>query len=99
MPIRTYLKVKYCPRILSLKCTGIGEASGNVCLRNMGHKRIHKTNTLLVFKRKILKRIFGPTKERDGTWRIKTNDELNKLIKNKTIINYRLVWARIQNAR
>ena len=30
---------------------------------------------LLVFERKILRRIFGPTKERDGTWRIKTNEE------------------------
>jgi hypothetical protein len=51
---------------------------------------------LLVFERKILRKIFGPTKERDGTWWIKTNDELNKLIKNKTIINYiksqRLDW-------
>jgi hypothetical protein len=51
---------------------------------------------LLVFERKMLRRIFGPTKERDGTWRIKTNDELNKLIGNKTIINYiksqRLGW-------
>jgi hypothetical protein len=50
----------------------------------------------LVFGRKILRRIFGPTKERDGTWRIKTNDELSKLIGNKTIINYiksqRLGW-------
>jgi hypothetical protein len=43
---------------------------------------------LLVFERKILRRIFGPTKERDGTRRIKTNDELNKLIGHKTIINY-----------
>jgi hypothetical protein len=25
--------------------------------------------------------IFGPTKGRDGTWRIKTNDELDKLIR------------------
>jgi hypothetical protein len=32
---------------------------------------------LLVFERKILRRIFGPTKERDGALRIKTNDELN----------------------
>jgi hypothetical protein len=51
---------------------------------------------LLVFERQTLRRIFGPTKERDGTWRIKTNDELNKLIGNKTIINYiksqRLGW-------
>jgi hypothetical protein len=29
-----------------------------------------------------------PTKERDGTWRIKTNDELDKLIRHKNIINY-----------
>jgi hypothetical protein len=36
----------------------------------------------------VLGIIFGPTKERDGTWRIKTNYELNKLIGNKTIINY-----------
>jgi hypothetical protein len=36
---------------------------------------------------KILKRIFGPTKEIDGTWKLKTNDELNKLIGNKTIVN------------
>jgi hypothetical protein len=39
---------------------------------------------------------FGPTKGRDGTWRIKTNDELDKLIRLKNIINYvkaqRLSW-------
>ena len=34
---------------------------------------------LMVFERKVLRNIFGPTKERDGTWRIKTNDELDKL--------------------
>jgi hypothetical protein len=27
---------------------------------------------LMVFERKVLRKIFGPTKERDGTWRIKT---------------------------
>jgi hypothetical protein len=32
-------------------------------------------NKLMVFERKVLKKIFGPTKERDGTWRINTNDE------------------------
>ena len=37
-------------------------------------------NKLMVFDRKVLRNIFGPTKERDGTWRIKTNDELDKLI-------------------
>ena len=51
---------------------------------------------VIVFERKVLRNIFGPTKERDGTWRIKTNDELDKLIRNKNIINYiktqRLSW-------
>ena len=50
---------------------------------------------LLVFERKILRRIFGPTKE-NQIWRIKTSEELDKLIKHKNIINYikaqRLSW-------
>jgi len=37
---------------------------------------------LLVFERKILRRIFGPTKE-NQIWRIKTDEELDKLIKQK----------------
>ena len=53
-------------------------------------------NKLMVFERKILRKIFGPTKEREGTWRIKTNDELDILIRHKNIINYikaqRLSW-------
>jgi hypothetical protein len=36
----------------------------------------------------VLRKIFGPTKERGGTWRIKTNLELDKLIKHENIINY-----------
>jgi hypothetical protein len=51
---------------------------------------------LMVFERKVLRKIFGPTKERDGKWRIKTNDELDKLIRHKNIINHtkaqRLSW-------
>jgi hypothetical protein len=43
---------------------------------------------LMVFENKVLRRIFSPTRERDGTWRIKTNDELDELIRHKTIINY-----------
>jgi len=50
---------------------------------------------LLVFERKILSRIFGPTKE-NQTWRVKPNEELDKLIKHKNIINHikaqRLSW-------
>ena len=33
---------------------------------------------LLVFERKILRRIFGPTQKTSGEWRLKTNDELEK---------------------
>ena len=38
---------------------------------------------LSVFERKI----FGPTKEANGIWRIKTNKELDELIKHRNIIN------------
>jgi hypothetical protein len=42
---------------------------------------------LLVFDREILRRIFGPTKG-NQIWRVQTNEELDKLIKHKNIINY-----------
>jgi hypothetical protein len=51
---------------------------------------------LLVFERKILRKIVVSTDERDGTWRIKRNDEFNKFIGHRTITNYiksqRLGW-------
>jgi len=51
---------------------------------------------LKVFERKVLRRIYGPTKQKDGTWQIKSNEELNRLTGNKNIINYikaqRLAW-------
>jgi hypothetical protein len=43
---------------------------------------------LRVFEREVLRRIYGPTKESDGAWQIKSNDELNRLIGNKNIINH-----------
>jgi hypothetical protein len=42
---------------------------------------------ILVFERKILKRIFGPTKE-NQIWRVKTNEQLDKLIKHKNVIDH-----------
>jgi hypothetical protein len=49
-----------------------------------------------LFERKVLRRIYGPTKEKDGTWRIKSNEELKRLTGNKNIINHitaqRLAW-------
>jgi inhibitor of KinA sporulation pathway (predicted exonuclease) len=41
-----------------------------------------------VFERKILRKVFGPTKKKDGSWKIKTNIELNKLIQQRNIINH-----------
>jgi len=32
-----------------------------------------------VFERKILRKLFGPTKEANGIWRIQTNNELDEL--------------------
>jgi hypothetical protein len=50
----------------------------------------------MIFERKILRKIFGPTKELNGLWRIKTNEELDDLIQRKSIIRFiksqRLKW-------
>jgi hypothetical protein len=49
-----------------------------------------------LFERKILRKIFGPTKDDNGIWRSETNKELDELIKHRNIINYvkaqRLSW-------
>jgi hypothetical protein len=41
----------------------------------------------MVFERKILRKIIGPTYE-NGFWRIKTTQELDKIIKHKNTINF-----------
>jgi hypothetical protein len=52
-------------------------------------------NKLLVFERKTLRKIFGPSNE-NGIRRIKTNQELDEIIKHKNRINFiraqRLSW-------
>ena len=54
-------------------------------------------NRLLIFKRRILRKIYGPTEDNDGTWRIKINEEFEILIKKETIVRFiksqRLRWA------
>ena len=37
-------------------------------------------NRLLVFERRVLRKIYGPTQDNDVAWRIKTNEELENLI-------------------
>jgi hypothetical protein len=47
----------------------------------------NKIQKLLVFERKILRGIFRPMKE-NQTWKIKNNEELDKLIKHGNIVNH-----------
>ena len=62
---------------------------------------------LYIFERKILRKIYGPTQNPDGTWRIKTNDELRHRMKQEDIIKFiksqTLRWAahvmRMENTR
>src|SRR5215510_2745198 len=54
---------------------------------------IHK---LMIFERKITRKILGPTRSDDGHWRIKTNQEINDILKGQNIIGFikkqRLNW-------
>jgi len=50
--------------------------------------RIKYLKKVSVFERKISRKIFGPTKEANGIWRIKTNKEMDELIEHRNIINY-----------
>ena len=58
---------------------------------------VTEQNRLLIFERRVLRKIYGPTQDNDGTWRIKTNEELEILIKKETIVRFiksqRLRWA------
>jgi hypothetical protein len=51
---------------------------------------------LRIFERKILRKIFGPVINDDGTWRIRRNDELNELIRSADIVRFikskRIAW-------
>jgi hypothetical protein len=45
-------------------------------------------NELMIFERKIMRKIFGPTRLDDGYWRIKTNQEINDVLKGQNIIGF-----------
>jgi hypothetical protein len=53
-------------------------------------------NKLMIFERRSMRKIFGPTRTDDGYWRIKTNQEINKILKGQNIIGFikkqRLNW-------
>ena len=42
---------------------------------------VTEQNCLLVLERRLRRKIHGPTLDSDGTWRIKTDEELEILIK------------------
>jgi len=46
------------------------------------------TNKLMIFERKIMRKIFGPTRTDDGYWRIETNQEINDILKRQNIIGF-----------
>ena len=45
-------------------------------------------NKLMTFERKIVRKISGPTRTADGYWRIKTNQEINYILKGQNIIGF-----------
>jgi len=45
-------------------------------------------NKLMIFERRIMRKIFGPTRTDDGYWRIKTNQEINEMLKGQNIIGF-----------
>ena len=53
-------------------------------------------NKLMIFERKIMRKILGPTRSDDGYWRIKTNQPINDIPKGQNIIGFikkqRLNW-------
>jgi hypothetical protein len=54
-------------------------------------------NTLRVFENRVLRKIFGPKREKDGSWRKLHNDELHSLYSSPNIVRViksrRLRWA------
>jgi hypothetical protein len=42
----------------------------------------------MIFKRKIMRKIYGPTRSDNGYWRIKTNQEINDVLKGQNLIGF-----------
>ena len=45
-------------------------------------------NKLMIFERKIIRKIFGPTRPDDGYWRIKSNHEISDILKGQNITGF-----------
>jgi hypothetical protein len=46
------------------------------------------TNKLMIFERKIMMKIYCPTRTEEGCWRIETNQEINDILKGRNIIGF-----------
>jgi hypothetical protein len=81
LPIKKYLKAKQYQRSQVKVILDYNKTCDNIRVRqqNMGTEGIYERK-LLITERKILRRILGPTKKTDSTWRCKVNDELNYLV-------------------
>jgi hypothetical protein len=49
---------------------------------------VAEQNRLLVFERRVLRKIYGSIQNNDGTWKIKTNEELETVIKKENIVRF-----------
>jgi hypothetical protein len=58
---------------------------------------LRKEHRLRVFENRVLRRIFGPKREEDGSWRKLHNDELHRLYSSHNIVRViksrRMRWA------
>jgi len=45
-------------------------------------------NNLMIFEKKVMRKISGPTRSEDGQWRIKSNQEINDILKGQNIIEF-----------
>jgi hypothetical protein len=57
---------------------------------------LREEHRLRVFENRMLRRIFGPKREEDGSWRKAHNDELHSLYSSpniKVITSRRMRWA------
>jgi len=45
----------------------------------------NRDERLRIYERRILRKIYGPVQNEDGSWRIRMNYELNELIENADI--------------
>jgi hypothetical protein len=63
----------------------------------LGLSLLGEEHSLMVFEKRVLRKIFGPKREEDGSWRKLHNDELHSLYSSANIVmvikSRRMRWA------